>query len=75
MTDIDTPNFAQALAESTDGSFQRAVQTYLQSALSDVHTQLKQGLSPLEFERARKLETAIEKAAAVIRFSSASQQN
>jgi hypothetical protein len=29
----------------------------------------------LEFERARKLETAIEKAAAVIRFSSASQQN
>ncbi len=75
MIDIDTPDFDRALAESRDGSFQRAVQDYLQTALADVRRQLQQGLSPLEFEQARKIETAIEKAADIIRFSSTSHQN
>lgn len=75
MIDIDTPDFDRALAESRDGSFQRAVEDYLQHALTDVRAQLQRGLSPLDFEQARKLETAIQKATDVIRFSSSQNQN
>ncbi len=75
MIDIDTPDFDRALEESRDGSFHRAVQGYLQNQLSEVRRQLQQGLSPLEFEQARKIETAIEKASDIVRFSSATHHN
>lgn len=74
-THIDTPDFDRALSESRDGSFQRAVQDYLQGELGRVRQQMKQGLSPLEFEQAGKIEAAIEKAADVIRFSSTIHNN
>jgi hypothetical protein len=72
MIDIDTPDFDQALASSSNGSFHRAVQTYLEAALADIHRQLRGGLSPLEFEQAKKIEAAIAKASDVIRLSSPS---
>jgi hypothetical protein len=73
MIDIDTPDFDQALSASRDGSFHRAVQAYLDRALVDLRGQLQRGLSPLEFEQARKIEAAIEKAGDVVRFSSQSR--
>lgn len=70
MTDIHTPDFDRAIAESRDGAFQGAVQTYLAHSLDDVRRQLRQGLSPIEFEQARKIEAALLRASDVIRFSS-----
>lgn len=69
MIDIDTPDFDQALNESSDGAFQHAVLEYLEQARSDVNARLGHGLSPLEFTEARKIAAAIEKAGDVIRFS------
>lgn len=69
MISIDTPDFDQALAESRDGSFQRAVETYLERSLADVRSQLHLGLSPIDFEQAKSIEAAILKATDVIRFS------
>lgn len=67
--DIDIPDFDRALQESRDGSFQRAVAAALDRSLSDVRSQLHRGLTPLEFEQARALETALVKAHDVLRFS------
>ncbi len=69
MSHIDTPDFDQALRDDRDGSFHRAVETYLADSLASLRAELQRGLSPLEFENARKLEAALEKAAEVIRFS------
>jgi hypothetical protein len=72
MNTIDTPEFDAALKNDADGSFHRAVQAYLASALEDIRGQLQRGLSPLEFEQAKAIEVAVLKAADVIRFSASS---
>jgi hypothetical protein len=72
MISIDTPDFDAALRNDADGSFHRSVQTYLAGALDDLRHRLQQGLSPLEFERAKAIEGAILKAQDVIRFSASS---
>ena len=70
ITQIDTPDFDRELAECRDGSFQRAVQAFLDQSLVDIRAQLRRGLAPIEFERARQIEAAILKASDVVRFSS-----
>jgi hypothetical protein len=72
MITIDTPDFDAALRNDADGSFHRAVQDYLGTALDTLRSQLQRGLSPLEFEQAKAIEVAILKAQDVIRFSAAS---
>ena len=72
MIDIDTPDLDHALSHSRDGAFHQAVQHFLESALLDVRAQLQRGLSPLDFERARRIEAAILKAGDVVRFSAES---
>jgi hypothetical protein len=74
MIAIDTPDFDSALRNDADGSFHRAVQAFLANALEDLRRQLQQGLSPLEFERAKAIETALLKAQDVIRFSASSSE-
>ncbi len=69
MTNIDTPDFDLALQNDADGSFHHAVQTHLSTSLADLRAQLQRGLSPLDFEQAKKIEAALEKASEVIRFS------
>lgn len=69
MINIDVPEFDLALQNDASGEFHHAVQEFLSRSLDDVRRQLQRGLSPLEFERAKKIEAAIEKAADVIRFS------
>jgi hypothetical protein len=69
MINIDTPDFDRALADSRDGSFQAAAQSFLDQSLADLRAQLQRGLSPLEFEQARAVEAAILKAGDVLRFS------
>jgi hypothetical protein len=71
MTTIDTPEFDLALEQDASGEFHRSVQEFLARSLVDIRQQLQRGLSPLEFEQAKKIETALEKAADVIRFSAA----
>ena len=72
MTTIDTPDFDQALKNDVDGSFHRAVLSYIEKELGSLRSELQRGLSPLEFERAKKVETALQKASDVIRFSASS---
>ncbi|HRE08794.1 MAG TPA: EscE/YscE/SsaE family type III secretion system needle protein co-chaperone [Opitutaceae bacterium] len=71
MTTIDTPEFDLALEQDASGEFHRSVQEFLSRSLADVRQQLQRGLSPLEFEQAKKIETALERATDVIRFSAA----
>lgn len=73
MISVDTPDFDQALAASRDGSFHRVVQARLEQAMVDLQIQLRRGLSPADFERARRLESAIEKAGDVVRYALSSQ--
>ncbi len=69
MPSIDTPEFDQALRDDQDGSFHRAVETYLADSLASLRTELLRGLSPIDFERAQKIEAALLKAGDVIRYS------
>ncbi len=78
MTSIDTPDFDRALAGDRDGSFHRAVHAYLEKSRVELRAALRLGVSPLDFERARQIETALDRADDVIRFSaqhSPSRQN
>jgi hypothetical protein len=72
MTSIDTPDLDQALRDDRDGTFHRAVETYLTDSLASLRSELHRGLSPIDFERAQKLEAALLKAGDVIRFSAQS---
>lgn len=69
MIDIDTPEFDRELAHSRDGRFQEAAQGRIEAALQDLQAQLRQGLSPEDFSRARDVEAALSTASDVLRFS------
>lgn len=69
MTNIDVPDFDEALQRDADGSFHQAVASHLEQALATLRAETRAGLAPLEFEQAGKIEAALLKAADVVRVS------
>ncbi|MEI6464424.1 MAG: hypothetical protein WCQ89_06845 [Verrucomicrobiota bacterium] len=69
MTNIDVPDFDEALQQDPDGSFHRAVEAHLEQALAALRAETRAGLAPLEFEQAGKIEAALLKATDVVRLS------
>ncbi len=71
MTNIDVPDFDEALHADQDGSFHRAAQDHLAEAAATLRAAIQGGLAPLDYERATKLEAALQKASEIVRFSAA----
>ena len=73
MTAIDTPDFDAALDQDSSGAFRAAVETFLSESLHELSLQMQAGLSPADFERARRVEIALQAAGDVVRFPVNSQ--
>ena len=71
MTNIDVPNFDEALQADHDGSFHRSAQDHLAEAAATLRGEIQSGLAPLDYERALKIENALQKATEIVRFSAA----
>lgn len=68
MTDIDTPDLADALANDQDGTFRAQLTEYLGTWRDKVNQARSAGLAPGDFEAANRLAHSIDQAEKLIRF-------
>jgi hypothetical protein len=68
MTEIDTPDLADALANDQDGTFRAQLTEYLGTWRDKVNQARTEGLAPGDFEAVNRLAHSIDQAEKLIRF-------